>query len=700
MIVVVECEPFHGCHAYRAAATTMARIATIAIIAGPLDPLRTTTVFSSILDLLCAGEATRHGRMRTRTRARSRRLAFEHRPSVGVGSVRRTGKPGVMGLRIEDYALIGDNATAALVGIDGSIDWLCVPRFDSPAAFAALLGTRANGCWQIAPDEPVVRTTRAYRPGTLVLDTTFETRSGAVTLTDCMSLPFEDNSRIVRRVSGVRGNVAMRATYVLRFDYGSVVPWMRRVDDGLLAIAGPDAMLLAADVGFEPDAMTHVARFVVGAGERVEFEATYFPSYRPQPPARSSRDAIERTARAWSVWAKSCSYDGPYAEAVERSLITLRALTYDLTGGIVAAPTTSLPESLGGVRNWDYRFCWLRDATFTLFAFLSAGYIRAAADWREWLLRAVAGAPGDLQIVYGLKGNRRLPELELPWLRGYEASQPVRTGNEADGQFQLDVYGEVVDLLFTSHRFGLELTEDEWALSSAVIAAVERRWESPDRGIWEIRGEPRHFTHSKVMAWVAFDRGVRAIETMGLAGPLERWRELRDRIHAEVCERAFDATRNTFAQSYGSRALDASTLLIPLVGFLPATDPRVRGTVAAIERELLRDGFVMRYSQDDDSESDGLPPGEGAFLACSFWLVDNYALAGRFAEGTALYERLLALRNDVGLLAEEYDPRAGRLVGNFPQAFSHVGLINSAFNLSRTLRPAEERSDGREATAP
>ena len=438
--------------------------------------------------------------------------------------------------------------------------------------------------------------------------------------------------------------------------------------------------------------MHHVAEFAIEQGERVAFQLAYFPSHEAPPPPRDTEALVTQSENAWLEWARDSSYDGEYRELVVRSLLTLRALTYRPTGGIVAAPTTSLPEKVGGVRNWDYRYCWLRDATFTLYALLIAGHANAALDWRNWLLRAVAGAPADLQIVYSVRGTRRLPEFELPWLDGYEGSKPVRIGNDAHGQFQLDVYGEVIDLLYSSHRFGLESSDDEWALATAIVNEVEKRWREPDRGLWEIRGDPQHFTHSKVMAWVALDRAVTSVETMGFAGPLERWRQVRDEIHADVCARAYDPNRRTFTQYYGSTALDASTLLLPAVGFLPPDDPRIAGTVAAIERELIVEGFVLRYTQSDLGGPDPLPPGEGAFLACSFWLVDAYVLAGRDRDARALFERLAALVNDVGLLSEEYDPAARRQIGNFPQAFSHVGLINSAFNISHHTSPSQERA--------
>ncbi len=593
-----------------------------------------------------------------------------------------------MALRIEDYALIGDLHTAALVGNDGSIDWLCLPRFDSPACFTALVGTAEDGYWKIAPAESVRSVSRRYRGDTLILETTFACDGGAVTVVDAMVGGQE--RRVVRSVRGVRGRVSMRMEYVVRFDYGSVMPWVTQVPEGLLAVAGPDALLLASDVPTHAEGFTTTAEFWVAAGETVGFELTYFASHEATPKPRT-RGGLAKAAREWDAWAASCTYAGPYRDRVVRSLLTLKALTYRPTGGIVAAPTTSLPELIGGVRNWDYRFCWLRDATFTLFALFTGGSLAAASEWRHWLLRAVAGAPKDLQIVYSVLGARRIAENELPWLAGYERSRPVRTGNAADGQFQLDVYGEVIDLLYASVCFGLKASADQWALSKAIVGEVERRWREPDRGLWEMRGDPRHFVHSKMMAWVALDRAVKSVEEHGLDGPVDRWRSVRDEIHADICEHGFDRERMTFVQSYGSSELDASLLLAAMVGFLPPDDPRIAGTIAAIERELLVDGLVMRYSQVASSGEDGLPPGEGAFLACSFWLVDNYALAGRRDEATALFERLAGLSNDVGLLAEEYDPIGKRLLGNFPQAFSHVGLINSAMNLATDRGPANRR---------
>jgi GH15 family glucan-1,4-alpha-glucosidase len=593
--------------------------------------------------------------------------------------------------RIEDYALIGDMRTAALVSNRGSIDWLCLPRFDSPSCFSALLGDEGKSRFAIAPVDPKATVTRAYRDGSLVLDTTFTCQAGTVVLTDYMAID-QKHPRVMRSVRGVRGSVEMRAEYVVRFDYGSIVPWIRHVDDGVLAVAGPDALLLAADVTFVAEDFQHTASFTVGEGEEVAFELTYFVSYEESPPARLDGDPLGDTEKLWGDFSAACTYGGPYAETIRRSLVTLKALTYLPTGGIVAAPTTSLPEKIGGVRNWDYRYCWLRDATLTLYAFLGAGYKDAAQTWQRWLLRAVAGQADSLQIVYSIRGTRRIPELELDWLAGYEQSKPVRIGNDADGQFQLDVYGEVLGLLYASRKAGIEPGPSQWPLAKSLMQSVEKYWKTPDRGIWEVRGEPRHFVHSKVMAWVAVDRAVKSIEEFGYDGPLDRWRELRDEIHAEVLERGFDAERNTFVQSYGATDLDAATLLIPIVGFLPKDDPRVAGTIAAIERELLRDGFVMRYSQAGGDGPDTLPGGEGAFLACSFWLVDNYTLVGRRDDARELFERVLGVCNDVGLLAEEYDPQARRLVGNFPQAFSHVGLVNSAFNLWHESSPALDNS--------
>lgn len=590
--------------------------------------------------------------------------------------------------RIEDYALIGDCQTAALAARDGSIDWLCVPHFDSPACFAALLGTPEHGRWLLAPAGGARATRRRYRDGTLVLETDHETDGGAVTVIDFMP-PRERTPDLVRLVVGTRGAVRMRSELAIRFDYGSVVPWVRREAGGIHAIAGPDMLHLHTPAELRGEGLTTVAEFTVAQGQRVPFVLSWHPSNEPPAPPIDAEEALGHTERWWREWAGCCAYRGEWAEAVTRSLITLKALTFAPTGGLVAAPTTSLPEQLGGVRNWDYRYCWVRDATFTLYALLVAGYRDEAAAWREWLLRAVAGQPSQLHILYGIDGTRRLPELELPWLPGYEGARPVRVGNAAAEQFQLDVYGELFDMLYQCRRAGLPPDEATWRMEKALLGFVGSNWQRPDDGIWEVRGPQRHFTHSKVMAWVAVDRAVKSVEQFGLDGPAAQWRGLRAAIHEQVCREGFDAGLGSFVQSYGSKALDASLLMIPLVGFLPPGDGRVRGTVEAIERGLMKDGLVLRYACDPNV--DGLPRGEGAFLACSFWLADCLALLGRRADARGLFERLLALRNDVGLLAEEYDPDHRRLVGNFPQAFSHVGLVNTARNLSHAGGPAEDR---------
>jgi GH15 family glucan-1,4-alpha-glucosidase len=596
-------------------------------------------------------------------------------------------------LALEDYALIGDNHTAALVGRDGSIDWLCLPRFDSGACFAALLGTTSNGRWLIAPTEPVRRTRRRYRPGTLVLETEFETASGTVRLVDCM-VQRNGQPVVVRVVEGVRGRVRMGVELIIRFDYGSIVPWVRRPADGTLtAIAGPDALCLRTPIPLQGQNLTTVGEFSAQAGERVPFALVWHASTEPPPPPIDAVRALEATEAWWREWSGRCTYEGPWRDAVVRSLITLKALVYQPTGGIVAAPTTSLPEQLGGVRNWDYRFCWLRDATFSLYALMLAGYVDEATAWRDWLLRAVAGSPSDLQSVYGPAGERRLSELVLEWLPGYGGAVPVRIGNQAARQFQLDVYGEVMDSMHTARRVGIPADVESWDLEREIMHFLETAWRHPDEGLWEVRGPRRHFTHSKVMAWVAADRAVKAIERFHLEGPVDRWRRLRADIHDEVCRRGYNPDTGTFAQYYDSQLLDASLLMMPLVGFLPATDPRMRRTIEAIERDLMADGFVLRYGSDS-AHVDGLPPGEGAFLACSFWLADALALLGRTDDARRLFERLLSLRNDVGLLAEEYDPRARRMVGNFPQAFTHVSLVNTAHNLTRPEGPARHRCSG------
>ena len=597
-----------------------------------------------------------------------------------------------MASRIEDYALIGDCETAALVARDGSIDWLCWPRFDSPACFAALLGGPENGRWLLSPVDAVLHVSRRYRGGdTLILETDIETADGAITLVDFMP-PRSTASDLVRMVIGRRGKVSMRTELILRFDYGSAVPWVTHLEGGgLRAVAGPDMVVLNTTVPLHGENLSTVGAFVLAAGEEVNFVLTYASSHLMSPLPVDPQAALVETEIFWRTWSSQCTYHGRWPEAVQRSLIVLKALTYAPTGGIVAAPTTSLPEQLGGSRNWDYRFCWLRDATLTLLALIDAGYLEEAQAWQEWLLRAVAGSPSQLQIMYGLAGERQLREWEIDWLPGYAGSRPVRIGNAAYDQLQVDVYGEVMDALYQARHAGLASGAEAWSLQCALVGHLETIWALPDEGIWEVRGGRQHFTHSKVMAWVAFDRAIRSIEEFGLSGPLERWREVRDQIHQEVCEQGYDATIGTFVQSYGSTALDASLLLLPLVGFLPADDARVRGTVEAIERRLIFDGLVLRY--DSGQTDDGLPPGEGAFLACSFWLADNYELQGRHEEARALFERLLRLCNDVGLLAEEYDPRAQRQLGNFPQAFSHLALIGTALNLAHAIEgPAEQRS--------
>jgi GH15 family glucan-1,4-alpha-glucosidase len=594
-----------------------------------------------------------------------------------------------MSTPLEDYALIGDCETAALVSRSGSIDWLCWPRFDSGACFAALLGTPEHGRWLVEPVAEKARIQRTYREGTLILETRVETADGAVTLIDFMP-PRGRNSDLVRLIRGERGRVRMRTELVLRFDYGRAIPWVNRLPDGTFrAIAGPDMVVLHTPVSLQGRDLTTIAEFDVIAGTTIPFVLTHGLSHLPPPDNVDPEDALAATEAFWREWASRTEPIGEWSDAVIRSLITLKALTYAPTGGIVAAPTTSLPEQLGGIRNWDYRFCWLRDATLTLLALMNAGYYDEARAWRDWLLRAAAGAPSQLQIMYGLAGERRLTEYDVPWLPGYESSAPVRVGNAAHGQLQLDVFGEVMDVLHQARRTALRPHEADWAFQRAVLEHLETIWKRPDQGIWEVRGGPQHFTYSKVMAWVALDRGIRGVEAFGLDGPVTHWRALRQTMHEEICARAFDGEIGSFVQAYGSKELDASLLLIPTVGFLPAADRRVRGTIEAIERHLVVDGFVQRY--DTKTTADGLPEGEGVFLACSFWLADAYALIGRTAEARRLFERLLALRTDLGLLAEEYDTRAKRLVGNFPQAFSHVALVNTAHNLARATKPSEQR---------
>ncbi len=594
-----------------------------------------------------------------------------------------------MAAPIEDYAMIGDRRTAALVSRSGSIDWFCCPRFDSDACLAALLGSPEHGRWSIAP-RGQARVARRYRPNTLVLETHFDTDDGAATLIDFMPL-HEHYPSIVRIVIGTRGQIAMGTELILRFGYGAVVPWVTRLEEGALrAIAGPDMMILRTPVHLRGEDMTTVGEFVINKDDTIPFVLSYLPSHRPLREPFDPNIALAQTETAWRDWAAKCRPAGPWSDAVVRSMITLKALSYEPTGGMVAAPTTSLPEQLGGERNWDYRYCWLRDATLVLLGAMHAGYYDEAQAWRDWLLRAVAGSPDQLQIMYGIGGERRLTEWIAPWLPGYENSAPVRIGNAAHSQLQLDVFGEIMDVQHQARRSGLSTNESGWATQLAFLDHLKTIWNEPDHGIWEVRGEARHFTHSKVMAWVAFDRSIKSAETFGLEGPIDEWRALRQQIFEQVCARGFDRELDSFVQSYGSKQLDASLLLMPWVGFLPASDPRVAGTIAAIERLLLRDGFVIRY--DTAGTDDGLPPGEGAFLACSFWLVDVYALQGRFADAERLFRRVLALRNDVGLLSEEYDPHERRLVGNFPQAFSHMALVNSAYNLTRVAKPMEQRA--------
>jgi len=582
--------------------------------------------------------------------------------------------------RIEDYALLSDTCSAALVGRDGSIDWLTFPRFDSPACFAALLGSEEHGRWLIAPAGGVRRVERAYRPGTLVLDTTFHTDDGVVTVTDCMPVRGEALD-LVRLVRGVSGRVPMRMHLTVRFDYGSIVPWVKQADGGLSMVAGPDALVLRTPMPVRGEDFSSVADFTVGAGQEVPFELIWHPSHLPVPEPGECRAAIDETEQWWTGWSSGFRRPAAYADEVRDSLVVLKGLTYAPTGGIVAAATTSLPEAIGGPRNWDYRYCWLRDATFTLLALMSGGYTDEARAWREWLLRALAGKPDQAQIMYGPGGEHRLTELELDWLPGYEGSTPVRIGNDAHRQFQLDVYGEVLDALHQARAMGIGEVGHGWALETKLAEVVEQCWTEPDDGIWEVREGRRHFTHSKVMAWVALDRAIRSAEDHGLAAPLGRWKGVRAEIHHEVLDRGVDGD-GVFVQSYGSTALDASLLLVPLVGFLPPDDPRVVATIERVEHDLTQDGFVYRYRPEDTG--DGLAGGEGAFLMCSFWLADCLAMIGRLDDATALFDRLVALRNDVGLLSEQYDPVAKRFLGNVPQAFSHVSLVNTAATLGGT----------------
>jgi GH15 family glucan-1,4-alpha-glucosidase len=589
--------------------------------------------------------------------------------------------------RIEDYGLIGDCETAALVGRDGSIDWLCWPAFDSDACFAALLGTHKHGRWLIAPAESVTKSSRRYWDNTLILETRFETAKGVVALIDFMP-PRGNASDVVRLVRGVAGKVKLRMELVIRFGFGTDIPWVRRTDGALLAICGPDMTVLRTPVETRGEDMTTVADFEVSEGETIPFVLTYGPSHLPLPDPIDPAHALEDTEDFWTEWCSHCTYQGGNRDLVMRSLITLKALTYQPTGGIVAAPTTSLPEKLGGARNWDYRFCWLRDATFTLLALMNSGYTEEASAWHNWLLRAVAGSPANMQIMYGIMGQRRLLEWEAGWLPGYEGAQPVRVGNAAHAQLQLDVYGELIDAFHQSRMAELKLDDGTWDLECAVLEHLAEVWDQPDHGIWERRGDGRHYVSSKVMTWVAFDRAIKSAEKFGFDAPLDRWRRLRDTICRDVCEKGFDIRQNTFVESYGSQLLDASILMLPAVGFLPASDPRVRGTIEAIEKHMMRDGFVLRHDPREVSEE--RQPIEGAFLACSLWLADAYVLAGDIAKAQALFDRVVGIANDLGLLAEEYDSGEGRQTGNFPQALTHIALINTAHNLSDAKKPVEK----------
>ena len=595
--------------------------------------------------------------------------------------------------RIEDYALIGDSETAALVGLDGSIDWLCLPRFDSDSCFAKLVGDEANGYWRVAPHRSL-GAERRYRDGTLILETTFSSEQGKVRVVDFMP-PKAEHATLVRIVEGLEGEVEMTSELAVRFEYGISVPWASKLESGGLSlVAGAAMLVLHADVPLHGKDLKTLSSFTVSSGERKSFVLIHQVSYEfEDAPSPNVSAMLEHTERFWREWSARCASAGPYSRYVVRSLITLKALTFRPSGGIIAAATTSLPEQLGGPRNWDYRFCWVRDATLTLLALMSAGYFEEARAWRDWLIRAVAGSPSQLQIMYGVAGERRLSEWEVPWLDGYEKSKPVRIGNAAHRQLQLDVYGELMDALYQSRRGGLRESKRTWAIQRALLDHLKTIWTEPDEGIWEVRGGRKHFTYSKIMAWVAFDRGVKSAEEFGMAAPVDEWRTIRDTIHADVCRNGYDPRWKTFVQVYGEPQLDASLLLIPSVGFLPPSDPRVRSTIVAIENELLSDGFVRRY--DTRATDDGLPSGEGMFLACSFWLADCYHLVGRDAEARALFERLLSLCNDVGLLSEEYDTTQKRLVGNFPQAFSHIALVNTAYNLTHREKPAEKRGGGK-----
>jgi GH15 family glucan-1,4-alpha-glucosidase len=599
-----------------------------------------------------------------------------------------------MARRLEEYGVIGNMVSAALVGIDGSIDWLCLPRFDSPACFAALLGTPDNGRWLVAPKGKTVRASQRYLPGTAVLETQFETATGAVTVIDFMPLSDdEEKVDVVRIVRGDRGEVVMGMELTLRFNYGQVIPWVTRRDYGLRAVAGPDAIELHTQTALEGRNMATCAEFTLREGETAPFTLSYHRSHKAPQFVPDRNESLERTVSWWREWTGRCSFpknESHWYDAVVRSLITLKLLTFAPTGGIVAAPTTSLPEAIGGPRNWDYRYCWLRDSALTLYALVNSGYRSEAEAWREWMRRATAGHPKQLRIMYGIEGEPWLPETQVPWLAGYEGSRPVRVGNAAVDQVQLDVYGEIAETLYAARQTGLGPIDKDGEFQTVLLDHLATAWQSPGNGIWEVRGPPRAFTHSRVMCWVAFDRAVKQAEQFGLPGPVDRWRKVRDTIHAEVCAQGFNVARNSFTQYYGGDTLDASLLLMPQVGFLPPDDPRIAGTIKAVEQDLLRDGFVLRYATG--ATDDGVGGTEGAFLACSFWLADAYVLSGRREQAIGLFERLLSLRNHLGLLSEEYDPVRKRLVGNFPQAFSHLGLINTAHNLVQRHGPAHQRA--------
>ena len=599
-----------------------------------------------------------------------------------------------MSKRIEEYGLIGNLISAGLIGSDGSIDWMCLPRFDSPACFAALLGTSENGRWLIAPQDKAYRASQQYVPGTAVLETRFETPAGAVTLTDFMPLSGDDERvDVVRMVRGERGEVAMTMELILRFNYGRVIPWVRRRDYGLSAVAGPDAVELHTPLALEGRNMATCAEFTVRQGETVPFTLSYHPSHKEPHFVADRTESLHGTVAWWREWIERCKFpedEARWHDAVTRSLITLKLLTFQPTGGIVAAPTTSLPEAIGGPRNWDYRYCWLRDSALTLYALVNSGYRSEAKSWREWVRRATAGHPKQLQIMYGIAGEPWLPETEVPWLPGYEDSRPVRVGNGAVNQLQLDVYGEIAETLYVARQAALDPTDQNGQFEPVILEHLESVWQSLGHGLWEMRGPPRAFTHSRLMCWVAFDRATKLAQQFDLEGPVDHWRSVRDTIHAEICDKGFDKSLDSFVQYYGGQTLDASLLLMPQVGFLDPADPRILGTIKAVEQKLLHDGFVLRYATD--AVDDGVGGAEGAFLACSFWLADAYVLTGRREAAVELFERLLSLRNGLGLLSEEYDPVRKRLVGNFPQAFSHVGLINTAHNLVREQGPAHQRA--------